>query len=412
MYSLIVVDDEDITRMAISGYLKKNQQDFKVQEIFSNASSAIGFLTQNPVDVVITDIRMPGMDGLDFSKYISQHFPNIIIMLISGYDEFEYARKAISYGVSTYLLKPLDFGELLDALGQVKNKLDSKYLDAEMPAESEDIQVFFTDLISGMLTDEEDMNRHFADLPLPGDPSDYKGCLLTVSSERKESLSHWSYGKEKLALALLGGIRTALPEYQSFHLFRSGMRYFFVILSREQPPAFSLELLENVLFHLLQITCKLNIMTSFEAIRELGTFRSQNDAEDTAKNKNTATSKASFENDDVIIQRAISYINTNYSEDLTRNDVARAVFLSSAYFSRFFKEKTGMNFIEYLTMVRMEKAAALLKTDMKVQDIAKKIGYQSHNRFIINFREYSGFNPTDYRKQLLKMENDNEQGQQ
>ena len=89
MYSLIVVDDESITRMAISGYLQKTQTDFSVASIFSSAAPAMRYMQENPVDVVITDIRMPNIDGLEFAKFISEHFPKTVILIISGYGGFE-----------------------------------------------------------------------------------------------------------------------------------------------------------------------------------------------------------------------------------------------------------------------------------------------------------------------------------
>lgn len=108
----------------------------------------------------------------------------------------------------------------------------------------------------------------------------------------------------------------------------------------------------------------------------------------------------------------MSYIQAHYAEDLTREDVADAVFLSSAYFSRFFKQKTGLSFIDYLTTVRMQKAVELLGSRMKVGEIAKKVGYQSRNRFFINFRLYSGYNPTEYRRQILRMEDNHEDAEE
>ena len=105
----------------------------------------------------------------------------------------------------------------------------------------------------------------------------------------------------------------------------------------------------------------------------------------------------------------MSYIQQHYNEDLTREDVADAVFLSSAYFSRFFKQKTGLSFIDYLTTVRMQKAIELLGTHMKVGEIANRVGYLSRNRFFINFRQYSGYTPSEYRKQILRMEDSHEE---
>ena len=108
----------------------------------------------------------------------------------------------------------------------------------------------------------------------------------------------------------------------------------------------------------------------------------------------------------------MSYIQAHFQDDLTREDVADAVFLSSAYFSRFFKQKTGLSFIDYLTTIRMQKAVELLGTRMKVGDIAKKVGYQSRNRFFINFRLYTGYNPTEYRRQILRMEDTHEEAEE
>ena len=84
--------------------------------------------------------------------------------------------------------------------------------------------------------------------------------------------------------------------------------------------------------------------------------------------------------------------------------MADAVFLSPAYFSRFFKQKTGMNFIDYLTNVRMQKAAEMLAGNIKISEISQKLGYQSRNRFFINFKQFSGYSPTDYRRQILCMD--------
>lgn len=408
MYTLIIVDDEDITRMAISGYIQRTQQDFKVEGTFSNGIDALNFLKERPVNIVITDIRMPGMDGLKLAEYISENHPGTIVMIVSGYGEFDYARRAMRYGVSTYLLKPLDFSELTGNLVEARQKLDSLLLDTDL--QEENIQWFFTDLIGGMMTDKNELNSRFHELALPGAQSDYKGCLLTITLEKNVTSGHWKYGREKLAVALQNGIRMVLPEYQCYHLFRSGMRYFFIILSCRKIPDFSIDMLKNALYHMLHFFCEIKVQTSFASIDELGSSPTEAETTDLLHVKEAAPAPKVFDdNDDIIIQHAIAYIQAHYSEDLTREDVADAVFLSSAYFSRFFKQKTGMNFIDYLTTVRMQKAAKLLTTNMRVGDIAKKVGYQSRNRFFINFRQFSGYNPTEYRKQILKMEDAHEE---
>ena len=102
------------------------------------------------------------------------------------------------------------------------------------------------------------------------------------------------------------------------------------------------------------------------------------------------------------IEKIKSYIQENYDKDISRQELADLFYFSSAYFSRFFKKKTGQNFIDYLTTVRMEKAIELLATRMSVDEIAQKTGYNSRNHFILNFRQYTSLSPTEYRRQVLK----------
>ncbi|MBO5070664.1 MAG: response regulator [Roseburia sp.] len=410
MYSLIIVDDEDITKVAISNYIKNKQPEFQVKGVFSNGADALEYIRSHPVDLVITDIRMPHMDGLELSRHISENHPGIITIIISGYSEFEYARKAIRYGVSTYLLKPLDFSELAENLKLLKDKLDTLHMDATYF--EEDISLFFTDLIGGIITQKETLIERFSSLSLDGCPSDYKGCLLIVSLEKNGTLNHWQYGKEQLAIALLNSIRMTLTEYQTFHLFRSGMRYYFIVLSKKEIPVLSFDVVNHVLSHLLHFTCSIQIQSSFSNIEELGKFQTAGRSQAlSSSNVSCNNTKPQTENDDIIIQRSMAYIKEHFADDLTREDVADAVFLSSAYFSRLFKQKAGLNFIDYLTTVRMQKAIELLATNMKVGDIAKKVGYQSRNRFFINFRQYSGYSPTEYRHQILKMETEHEKNE-
>lgn len=117
----------------------------------------------------------------------------------------------------------------------------------------------------------------------------------------------------------------------------------------------------------------------------------------------TEVTKPQLTNDD-IIQKAINYINCNYNQDLSRETLAASIYLSPSHFSYLFKQKTGTSFMDYLTTVRMQKSIELLATNMRINDIAEKVGYQNRNRFIINFRQFTGYTPTEYRKNILAIE--------
>lgn len=402
MYSLIIVDDEAITQMAVSGFVQRSQLRFSVDGIFSNGVDALKYIQTHPVNVVITDIRMPRMDGLELARQIYETYPGITVIIISGYGEFEYARKAICYGVANYLLKPLDFEELRNTLRHTAEKLDT--LDAETSVEDENIQLFFIDLMGGMIADQQTLNDRYAELSFPGMPADHNGCIFTLTLN-KDDLTAWKYGREKLAVALTNALRISYGDYQIYHLFRSGLKYYFVLLSEKERelPVPDEQWIGNILFHMLHFTAALQLQSTFHGLQSLL------NTDVTAKETALSTQTPSVPDDDIIIHKAMSYIQQHYNEDLTREDVADAVFLSSAYFSRFFKQKTGLSFIDYLTTVRMQKAIELLGTRMKVGEIANKVGYLSRNRFFINFRQYSGYTPTEYRKQILRMEDMHEE---
>ena len=101
------------------------------------------------------------------------------------------------------------------------------------------------------------------------------------------------------------------------------------------------------------------------------------------------------------VERAISFIETNYMNDLSLEDVANAVFLSSGYLSIIFKEETGYTVLEYITYVRMKKAKELvLKTPaLKIKEIAEQLGYNNVQSFIRYFKKYYGMTPMAYRKE-------------
>ena len=119
MFSLVVIDDEAYVSASLRKYIEQQHPQFQVTGTFSNAEDALSFLRANPADVIITDIRMPHMDGLQMLEQVRQFLPDACILVISGYSEFEYAKKACSFNVRNYLLKPIDFQELssnLDAI--------------------------------------------------------------------------------------------------------------------------------------------------------------------------------------------------------------------------------------------------------------------------------------------------------
>lgn len=123
MFRLIFVDDEAIIRNGISQCVPWGENGFELAGMFEQGQLALDFIKDNPVDVVITDINMPKMDGLTLSRILAEQFPRIMVLLLSGYDDFEFAQKAVKNQVREFLLKPITADELKEVLIAVKKEL-------------------------------------------------------------------------------------------------------------------------------------------------------------------------------------------------------------------------------------------------------------------------------------------------
>ncbi|KAI4448747.1 HTH-type transcriptional activator RhaR [Eubacterium plexicaudatum ASF492] len=125
MYKVLLVDDEILVREAISAKIRWKELGFELAGLCENGQQAISYIQDSPVDVVLTDIYMPYMDGMGLSKYLYENCPQTEIIIFSGYGEFEYAKQALQYHVSEYILKPVTAKELSKVLLTVREKLDS-----------------------------------------------------------------------------------------------------------------------------------------------------------------------------------------------------------------------------------------------------------------------------------------------
>ncbi len=126
MYSVLLVDDEEEVLEVIKKKLDWEELGFEVAGSAANGVEALEFVEDHHPDVVLSDIRMPYMDGLEFSKRVHELYPDISIIIFSGFDDFEFAKSAISLGVKDYLLKPIDTAELFEIFKKTKLRLDEQ----------------------------------------------------------------------------------------------------------------------------------------------------------------------------------------------------------------------------------------------------------------------------------------------
>lgn len=243
MYKLLIADDEYEIRTGLAKYFSWNQIGFEVVGLAADGSAAYAFIKAHPVDVLLCDIRMPVMSGIDLAKELHQNHIPVKTVLLSGYREFEYAQRAIEYGVRNYIVKPTKYAEVIAVFSELKKELDVS-------------------------------------------PADNKGNAD-------------------------GGAGT-----------------------RPRSP---------------------------------------------------------------VVDRIREYVQNNYAT-ATLEDSARLVYMNSFYLSKYFKQKTGENFSDYLTKVKMRKAAELLRDfKYKTYEVSTMTGYTNPKNFTRAFKKFHHCTPREYR---------------
>ena len=163
-YKVILVDDEAEVIDIMEAKIRWSELGFEVVGSAKNGVKALELVEKLQPDVVLTDIRMPYMDGLELSGKLNQDYPNIYIILCTGFDEFEYAKEAVHLDIKEYLLKPISAAELSESLMRLKENLDKEreeklnvrklenYFQESLPALQSNL---FISLMEGRVSEED-----------------------------------------------------------------------------------------------------------------------------------------------------------------------------------------------------------------------------------------------------------------
>jgi two-component system response regulator YesN len=208
MYKLLIVEDEAEVRNGIRNNIDWGSMGFEVIAEAGNGREALDIIENSKPDVVITDITMPIMDGLELSYILKEEYPTIRTIILTGYDDFKFAQRAIKYGVSDYLLKPVLPEDLSKLMLRIKNEIDSEI------AEKEDIQKlrlyyqqsipiikdkFLTLLISTEIENDEIENKK-ASLKLDLDGEGFTAAAASINSETTGNWGNDDYELLKFAI--------------------------------------------------------------------------------------------------------------------------------------------------------------------------------------------------------------------
>ena len=189
-YSVLLVDDEEDVIQIIMKKMDWESMGFQIAGYAHNGVEALEMAEELQPDVVMTDIKMPYMDGLTLSRKLKELYRTVKIIIFSGFDEFEYAKEAIQIEVEEYILKPIDAGNLKEVFGRIREKIDREmdekrnvdklreYYMESLPILQEN---FYTSLIDGRIPEDE-IERYLDDYQISLTGPYYVVSILHISA--------------------------------------------------------------------------------------------------------------------------------------------------------------------------------------------------------------------------------------
>ena len=508
MLKLLICDDEALIRDGLAG-LDWEEYGITCAATAKNGADALEKVKAVCPDIIISDVRMPKYDGIYLARQVSLEYPYIKMIFLTGYNEFEYAKKAIEYNVSEYLSKPIDEDELFDAvvrlrddilkrnnLAEKQQRLDetlaksryflkdyffdfnntasifnirpeTKYMTAcvvaqkdsgdsaelfsvlealeqmlsgnspcdfipffdsdkllfifctceETIAKTEDIIFEQCEKIQSLLDKQYDFDYNIGvGEPTPSSPQDsYTGACEALGYSKNIGYRHIIYIKDvepnsgiagyysKLFLMYINAVKTL-----NSHDAKKYVNEFFAAMERAKEALynrqkFCLNLIINISDALYEIGCNpailFNNTDSWALIRKA-------DSPEALKNFiNNITDvvmsyieNAREQKNKSLIERVKAMVDANFADDASLETAAAQVYMSPCYLSVIFKRETGMTFKNYLIHTRIEKSKELLaNTELKIYEIAEKVGYTDTRYFSDIFQRNTGKTPSQYR---------------
>jgi len=394
--NILLVDDEPLVRSSMARLIVNLHPTFTLREA-EDGEEALQLLETAPADLVITDIRMPAVNGLELSKRIRERWPDMLIVMLTGYADFQYAQEAIRYNVKEYLLKPVSIDHLRRVIAQAEEELKSRRAIEEVGK------------LRAQSLLEKRVQDLFYELPLP-----YYDESLFQPFHRFALYAFGMDGGAERGRTARFAVKNVAADVMAPYgapvavVGEHGVTVvLFVRESEANVTDETLATLADAIPELAKSVLKLDVRASFggvsaqlkdiremyrESLRALGGPQ-EPEPEPAAEAANAGDGQVHR-----IVRAAMDIIQERYAEDLTLTSIAETLFVSPNYLSSLFKTETGSTFTHHLTKARMNRAKQLLReTNQKIYQICEQVGYADQAHFSRMFKALEGMSPFDYR---------------
>ncbi len=445
MIKILIADDEDFIRHGMRYAIPWEDNGMEVIGEAGNGEEALQLAVRLRPDIVLADIQMPLMDGLELAQRLRELLPETRVVILTAYGNTENLTSAIDVKVSAFLLKSADSKKILESVIKVKKEVEAAQASSHKVSQLKDIyeRLVLGSLIQHFLpfqpfaffirdhhaivilnTEEYPLDRNAMDDILPGIlPVTFGNSIVVmrditspeefplVYTVLTQALEHcfWNTGQpytlltpeqrfssdpeiqpytyeSQLITAILS--RDSRKIQQQLHTYYSYMEEHkcsrLLFLESVKRLAVLLGAVSEDTADILKINA---LMEELETPREIMDLIASLALP--SKTEHPAHSQ---------IAPALHYIHQHYTEDIHLEDAAGAAYLSPGYLSRIFKAETGYSFKEYIHRLRIQKAQDLVcGTDLKYYEIAEQVGYKDYKYFSAYFNKIAGCSAKEYR---------------
>lgn len=431
MYKFIIVDDEKEIREGLASFSWESLG-IEMNGLFGHGLDALHYVTEHPVDIVLTDIRMPFMDGVELMELLHKHHPYIKVVVLSGYNDFDYAKKAIQNGAADYLLKPIKFEPLAETFRRLVAKLDAEKQEELRKSALERkglllAKLLRNDFLQRLFQFElasEEIEQGCAEGELILDGRQFSIIVLELDRMTIEKSKVSISDKElRLITFSLDNILQDVWEGNGngYHVVdnETAVCYLLSLQSNKEEQAALIKEQLSCFMGLFKSTISVGVGISVEQLSDI--WKSAHAAKISLANRAandkivvSAADGAMFEHgkrepaatparrqerpaENLLLSNAKAMISNNYHRSVTLKETAQALYITPGHLGTLFRE-SGETFLQHLTSVRMHKAMELLAdVRYKVYDVVELVGYSDPSYFTEVFKKFTGQTPAEFR---------------
>ena len=399
MWKIVIADDEPKIRQGLRELVESFELPLKVCGEAKNGLEALRLIQEEKPDIALVDICMPKLNGLQLMEQIQMVHSECRTIIVSGYNEFTYAKEAMALGVRNYILKPIEEREMYEAICCLTEELSKErskqrfieLANYQLEQHKEYLQgVFFNEWIEGRLTDNEREGQKELLAVHIGE----EAALVLVSTQNNRALSlrmddsHISDDVYQFALKnILGEL---LEKCSPVYLFTDRYQNVAGIFHADTQELERIRrYVEENLEQILGGTCTIVIRSCRESLfpevygEALGEVQKALECRP-------------------VVTEAKKYLYEHFrDQDIDLNIVARSIGIRPAYLRRLMKQELGMPFKDFLTSLRINESIVLMRsTNRPINEIANMVGYKSQHYFSTAFKNSMGISPSEHRKNI------------